>query len=35
MAETTVRGRIGEAEISLSAGKLAQLADGAVSVRIG
>ena len=35
MAETTVRGRIGEAEISISAGKLAQLSDGAVTVRIG
>ena len=35
MAETTVRVRIGEAEISLSAGKFAQLADGAVDVRIG
>jgi len=35
VAETTVRGRIGEAEISISAGKLAQLSDGAVTVRIG
>ena len=35
MAETTVRGRIGEVEISISAGKLAQLSDGAVTVRIG
>ncbi|MEZ5175897.1 MAG: polyribonucleotide nucleotidyltransferase [Acidimicrobiia bacterium] len=35
MAETTVRGRLGEIEISLSAGKLAQLADGAVVVRVG
>lgn len=35
MAETTVRERVGEIEISLSAGKLAQLADGAVVVRIG
>jgi polyribonucleotide nucleotidyltransferase len=35
VAETTVRGRIGEVEISLTAGKLAQLADGAVTVRIG
>ena len=35
MAETTVRGRVGEVEISLSAGKLAQLSDGAVVARIG
>ena len=35
MAETTVRGRIGEIEISLSTGKLAQLSDGAVTVTIG
>ncbi len=35
MAETTVRGRVGEVEISLSTGKLAQLSDGAVDVRIG
>ena len=35
MAETTVRGRIGEVEISLSTGKLAQLSDGAVAVSIG
>lgn len=35
MAETTVRGRVGEMEISLSTGKLAQLSDGAVDVRIG
>ncbi|MCZ7533375.1 MAG: polyribonucleotide nucleotidyltransferase [Acidimicrobiia bacterium] len=35
MAETTVRERVGEIEISLAAGKLAQLADGAVVVRIG
>ena len=35
MAETTVRGRVGEVEISLTAGKLAQLADGAAVVRIG
>ncbi|MDA2978435.1 MAG: polyribonucleotide nucleotidyltransferase [Actinomycetota bacterium] len=35
MAETTVRGRVGDVEISLTAGKLAQLADGAVVVRIG
>jgi len=35
VAETTVRQRVGEVEISLSAGKLAQLADGAVVARIG
>ena len=35
MAETTVRERVGEIEISLSTGKLAQLSDGAVTVRIG
>ncbi|MCB1246146.1 MAG: polyribonucleotide nucleotidyltransferase, partial [Acidimicrobiia bacterium] len=35
MAETTVRGRVGEVEISLSAGKLAQLADGSAVVRVG
>jgi len=35
VAETTVRGRVGEVEISLSTGKLAQLSDGAVVVRIG
>ncbi len=35
MAETTVRGRVGEVEISLSTGKLAQLSDGAVVARIG
>ena len=35
MAETTVRGRVGEVEISFSAGKLAQLSDGAVVARIG
>ena len=35
MAETTVRGLIGDREISLSAGKLAQLADGAVGVQVG
>ncbi|MEE8456468.1 MAG: polyribonucleotide nucleotidyltransferase, partial [Acidimicrobiia bacterium] len=34
-AETTVRGRVGEVEISLSTGKLAQLSDGAVVARIG
>ncbi len=35
MVETTVRGRVGEVEISLSTGKLAQLSDGAVTVRVG
>ncbi len=35
MAETTVRARIGAAEISLQTGKLAQLADGAVLARVG
>ncbi len=35
MAETTVRGRVGEVEISFAAGKLAQLADGSAVVRIG
>ncbi len=35
MAETTVRGQIGDAEIILNAGKLAQLSDGAVTARIG
>ncbi|MGI9667010.1 MAG: polyribonucleotide nucleotidyltransferase [Acidimicrobiia bacterium] len=35
MAETTVRGRVGEVEISLSTGKLAQLSDGAVVARVG
>ncbi len=35
MAETTVRGQVGDKEVSLSAGKLAQLADGAVLASIG
>ncbi len=35
MAETTVRGRLGDKEIAFSAGKLAQLADGAVVATIG
>ena len=35
MAETTVRGLIGDKEIVFSAGKLAQLADGAVVVQSG
>ena len=35
MAETTVRGRIGDKELVLSTGKLALLADGAVVASIG
>ncbi len=35
MGEITVRGMVGDKEISLSTGKLARLADGAVVVRIG
>ncbi len=35
MAETTVRGRVGDKEIAFSAGKLAQLADGAVVGTVG
>ena len=35
MAETTVRGQVGDKEIALSAGKLALLADGAVTTTIG
>lgn len=35
MAETTVRGLFGGKEIAFSAGKLAQLADGAVVVEVG
>ncbi len=35
MAETTVRGRVGDKEVVFSAGKLAQLADGAVVATIG
>ena len=35
MAETTVSGLIGDREITFSAGKLAQLADGAVVVKLG
>jgi polyribonucleotide nucleotidyltransferase len=35
VAETTVRGRIGDVDIEFAAGKLAQLSDGAVTVRIG
>jgi polyribonucleotide nucleotidyltransferase len=35
VAETTVRGHLGDVEISFSTGKLAQLSDGAVLARIG
>ena len=35
MAETTVRGQVGDKEVALSAGKLALLADGAVTTTIG
>ncbi len=35
MVETTVSARIGDKEVALSAGKLAQLADGAVKVAVG
>ncbi len=35
MAETTVRGLVGDKEVVFSAGKLAQLADGAVLASIG
>jgi polyribonucleotide nucleotidyltransferase len=35
VAETTVRGRVGDVEISFSTGKFAQLSDGAVLARIG
>ncbi|MFC2177045.1 polyribonucleotide nucleotidyltransferase [Actinomycetota bacterium] len=35
MAETTVRGQVGDKEVVLSAGKLAQLADGAVMATVG
>jgi polyribonucleotide nucleotidyltransferase len=35
VAETTVRGLIGDKEIAFSAGKLAQLADGAVVIKLG
>ncbi|MCP3976573.1 MAG: polyribonucleotide nucleotidyltransferase [bacterium] len=35
MAETTVTGLVGDKEVSLSAGKLAQLADGAVMASVG
>ncbi len=35
MAETTVRGRVGDKDVAFSAGKLAQLADGAVVASVG
>ena len=35
MAETTVSGLIGDREITFGAGKFAQLADGAVVVKLG
>jgi polyribonucleotide nucleotidyltransferase len=35
VAETTVRGQVGDKEIALSAGKLALLADGAVTTTVG
>ena len=35
MAETAIRGLIGEVEVEFRAGELAQLADGAVTVRVG
>ena len=35
MAETTVRGRVGDKDVAFTAGKLAQLADGAVVASIG
>ncbi|MBT8208243.1 MAG: polyribonucleotide nucleotidyltransferase, partial [Acidimicrobiia bacterium] len=35
MGEHTVRGMVGDKEVSLTTGKLARLADGAVTVRIG
>ena len=35
LAETAIRGLVGEVEIELRAGELAQLADGAVTVRVG
>ena len=35
MAETTVRGQVGDAEIALSTGKLARLAGGAVVIKVG
>ena len=35
MAETTVRGLVGDKEVAFSAGKLAQLADGSVVVTLG
>jgi polyribonucleotide nucleotidyltransferase len=35
VAETTVRGRVGDKEVAFAAGRLAQLADGAVVASIG
>ena len=35
MAETTVRGQIGDKDVAFTAGKLAQLADGAVVAKVG
>ena len=35
MNEISVRGQIGDSEVVISAGKYAQLADGAVTVAIG
>ena len=35
MAETTVRGKIGDKDVAFSSGKLAQLSDGAVVASVG
>ena len=35
MAETAIRGLIGDVEVEFRAGELAQLADGSVTVRVG
>ena len=35
MAVTAIRGLIGDVEVEFRAGELAQLADGAVTVRVG
>jgi polyribonucleotide nucleotidyltransferase len=35
LAETAIRGLVGDVEVELLAGELAQLADGAVTVRVG
>lgn len=35
MAETAIRGLVGDVEVELRAGELAQLADGSVTVRVG